>query len=279
MQNVLENSDGMSDKCSKRRQGIFWLLTIPHHGFTPYLPLPCSWIKGQLELGESGFLHWQIIVAFIRKASIRGVRDCFGPYHCELTRSDAAADYVWKDDTAVDGTRFELGVKPINRANAIEWESVWELAKAGSIESVPASIRVQSYRTLRAIASDYAKPVSIDRSVVVYWGATGTGKSRRAWEEAGLDAFPKDPRSKFFCGYQGQTCIVMDEFRGGIDIGHLLRWFDRYPVNVEIKGSSTVLKAQSWWITSNLSPDEWYPDVDEETKKALRRRLVVTHFN
>lgn len=270
--------DGPKSGLAKRRQGIFWILTIPQYAFTPYLPPACNWIRGQLELGEGGFEHWQIVVAYRKKASVRTVRDTFGPYHCELTRSNAAAEYVWKSETAVAGTKFELGIKPIDRSNSDDWESIWALAKNNDIERIPASIRVQSYRTIRAIASDFAKPIGIERSVLVYWGRTGTGKSRRAWDEAGLEAFPKDPRSKFWCGYRGQECVVMDEFRGDIDIGHLLRWFDRYPVNVEIKGSSTVLKAQRFWITSNLSPDDWYPNLDEETKNALRRRLKVVHF-
>jgi len=73
--------------------------------------------------------------------------------------------------------------------------------------------------------------------------------------------------------------VVIDEFRGEIGIGHLLRWFDRYPVLVEIKGGSVVLKATRFWITSNLSPDAWYPNLDEETKSALKRRLNITHFD
>jgi len=61
-------------------------------------------------------------------------------------------------------------------------------------------------------------------------------------------------------------------------VSHLLRWFDRYPVIVEVKGSSVVLNAKKIWITSNLSVEQWYPDLDSETCQALRRRLNVTHF-
>lgn len=121
---------------TQRRQGIFWLLTIPHHEFLPYLPPNTSWIKGQLECGESGYLHWQLMVAFSKKVSLNGVRTTFGPFHAELSRSDAASEYVWKDDTSVQGTRFELGVKPIRRNSKIDWESVWECAKSGDIEQV-----------------------------------------------------------------------------------------------------------------------------------------------
>lgn len=119
----------------------------------------------------------------------------------------------------------------------------------------------------------------MERSVNVFWGRTGLGKSRRAWAEAGLDAYPKDPRSKFWDGYCGQKHVVIDEFRGGIDVAHLLRWLDRYPVIVEVKGSSTCLVATDIWITSNLEPSNWYPDLDDDTKAALLRRLHVTHFD
>lgn len=84
----------------------------------------------------------------------------------------------------------------------------------------------------------------MERKVYVFWGPTGTGKSRRAWDEAGPDAYPKDPRSKFWDGYNGHSNVVLDEFRGAIDVSHLLRWFDRYPVLVEVKGSSRILSAE-----------------------------------
>lgn len=112
----------------------------------------------------------------------------------------------------------------------------------------------------------------------MYCGPTGIGKSRRAWDEATFDAYPKDPNTKFWDGYNGQINVVMDEFRGRIDISHLLRWFDRYPVIVEVKGSSVVLKAEKIWITSNLEPREWYPGMDDLTLQALFRRLTVINF-
>jgi len=122
-------------------------------------------------------------------------------------------------------------------------------------------------------------PRCILRTCEVFWGDTETGKSRRAWGEAGLHAYSKDPRTKWWCGYQGQEHVVIDEFRGTIDIAHLLRWLDRYPVTVETKGGAKSLVAEKIWITSNISPDQWYPDLDPETLNALKRRLKITHFN
>lgn len=262
------------------RQGIFWLLTIPGHEYTVWLPPGCEWIRGQLECGDGGFIHWQILVALTTKGSLATIRGLFGPYHAELSRSDAAAAYVWKLETRVEGTQFELGSRPFRRNSKTDWESVWQSAKSGSLDTIPANVRVVNYRTLKQIAADYCEPRGILKEVYVFWGFTGTGKSRRAWDEAGMDGYPKDPRSKFWFGYTGQRNVIIDEFRGGIDASHLLRYLDRYPQHVETKGSSRQLLAERIWITSNLDPDQWYPDLDEPTKAALRRRFtLVVHFN
>jgi len=263
-----------------RRQGIFWMLTIPGHEYVPYpFANECQWIRGQLETGERGFVHWQIVVAFRQKKSLSAVRKCFGPFHADLTRSSAADEYVWKEDTRVEGTQFEFGEKPIQRNSKIEWERVWEAAKKGDIMEIPASIRVQSYRTIRQIESDFAEPIGMVRTCYVYWGRTGSGKSRQAWDLAGMAAFPKDPRTKFWCGYRRQEHVVIEEFDGGIDISHMLRWLDRYPVIVEVKGSSRCLNATHYWITSNVDPRLWYPEAKEEQKAALMRRMQITHFD
>ncbi|AJP36345.1 replication-associated protein [Avon-Heathcote Estuary associated circular virus 3] len=260
-------------------QARFWLLTIRHADFLPYLPPTVDYIKGQLERGDGGFLHWQLVVHFARKIRLRGLKRIFGDSaHAEPTRSDAARDYVWKDDTAIDNTRFELGATPVRRGVSADWESVRECAKRGRLDDIPADIYCRLYGNFKRIAVDHMVPLGIEREVNVYWGVTGSGKSRRAWNEAGLDAFPKDPRTKFWDGYRGHENVVIDEFRGGIDVAHLLRWFDRYPVVVEVKGSSVVLSAKRIWITSNLDPREWYADLDAETLAALLRRLKITQF-
>jgi len=262
-----------------RRQGIFWLLTIPHADFVPY-PVPAtSWVKGQLEEGAGGYLHWQVFVAFSEKKSLAGVKEVFGrSTHAELSRSESASDYVWKEDTRVPGTQFEFGHKPFRRNSKPDWDAIWDAAVGSDLMAVPSHLRVSHYSALKRIGSDFAKPVGMERTCVVYWGLTGVGKSRRAWEEATLDAYPKDPRTKFWCGYCGQRSVVIDEFRGGIDVGHLLRWLDRYPVIVEIKGGSVCLKASNIFITSNLAPEQWYPELDLATKDALMRRLEIINL-
>lgn len=258
----------------------YWLLTIPHYEFTPYLPHQVQYIRGQLEKGNTtGYLHWQLLVVFKSNIRLRALKSIFGTCHAEPSRSAAADAYVWKEDTRVDGTQFELGKRALKRNAKQDWDQIWESAKRGDLANIPSDVRIRYYGTIRRIAADYSTAPAIVRKTFVFWGPTGTGKSRTAWDRAGLEAYCKDPRTKWWCGYQGQSTVVIDEFRGTIDISHLLRWLDRYPVLVEIKGSSVPLMADTFYITSNLHPNDWYPDIDDLTKLALLRRLNITHFD
>lgn len=266
---------------SSSPQGRYWIGTIPSSfGWSPppNLPHDTNWIRGQQELSESGLLHYQVFAAFSRAVRLAVVTRTF-PGHWELSRSSAAESYVWKEDTRVEDSQFELGTRPFKRNSATDWDAVKKSAQAGKLDEIPADIFIKHYGALRRIAADFARPIAQVRTAYVFWGKTGTGKSRRAWNEAGVSAYSKAPLNKWWCGYHGECNVVIDEFRGILSISNLLRWLDRYPVRVETKGGSVPLLATHFWITSNLSPDEWYPEADAETKAALNRRLNITHFS
>lgn len=276
--------DGGNRNGTYSKPARWWIGTIPYsseYGLSGRLGDPViRYAVGQREVGgESGYEHWQVCVNFTRPVRLSAVVKIFGSgTHWEPTRSEAALSYCVKEDSAVPDTKFEYGKKPVQRGDERCWDEILACCKSGEFERIPADVYLRYYGNIQRIARDNLVPVAIERTVRVYWGATGTGKSRRAWSEAGLEAYPKDPRTKFWDGYAGHEHVVVDEFRGGIDIGHVLRWFDRYPVLVEVKGSAVVLKAKALWLTSNLDPRLWYKDCDPETVAALMRRLEVVYF-
>lgn len=106
-----EKNNTNTSRNSKSKQFRFWILTIPHHHFMPFLPPTVLHIAGQLESGVStSYLHWQLVVTFEAKRTMRQVKELFGDMvHCEPTRSMAARKYCFKKDTQVTGTQFELG--------------------------------------------------------------------------------------------------------------------------------------------------------------------------
>lgn len=125
----------------------------------------------------------------------------------------------------------------------------------------------------------------VEKTVKIFWGESGSGKSHRAFEEARADGaeevYVKDPVTKWWDGYDParHTRVVVDEYEGGWSIGHFLRWTDKWASDCEVKGGRLPFLASQIWFTSNKSPDEWYPNATEEQKRALRRRVQVTHFS
>ena len=137
-------------------QARYWLLTIPHHEFTPFLPDGVAYLRGQLESGHTtGYLHWQLLVTFKTKVRLATVKRTFGDScHAEPSRSDAADEYVWKEDTRVDGTQFELGCKPLQRNSKTDWDRVRTDARAGRLDDIDADVYVRFVSCFNPFVAD-----------------------------------------------------------------------------------------------------------------------------
>lgn len=270
----------------KPPQGRYWIVTLPYAKWSVPEDLGTwcaekrvTWIQGQQEKGkENDYHHWQVVLCTNQKVRRQAVRRIFDEEgHCELTKSAAANDYCWKNETAVEGTKFKFGEIVFNPADGACWKKVKEQAMHGDIEAVDPEIYIKHYHTLKAIAKDHMKARDMVRKTFVWWGPTGTGKSRKARELAGPDAFFKIPSTKWWDGYQGHEDVVIDEFVGKIAIEYFLTWFDRYACSVEVKGSAVPLNAKRFYITSNIDPRDWFPDATQFQKDALMRRLTITY--
>lgn len=150
-------------------------------------------------------------------------------------------------------------------------------AKAGKLDNIPSDVLIRSYSSLTRISVDFAEPLGRGKQdVTVLWGPSGSGKSKYAFDNAGINYYIKSPLTKWWDGYRSQDTVIVDEFRGVVAISHLLKWLDIYPCAVEKKGSQVYLHTKRWFITSNLEPKEWYPLLDEATFGALKRRITLT---
>lgn len=86
----------------------YWLGTIAvSAGWVPPTEVvaPLVWLRGQQELGEGGFEHFQVFASFSKPQRLRAVKGLLGAPtgHFEPSRSVAAEEYVWKEDTRVEG--------------------------------------------------------------------------------------------------------------------------------------------------------------------------------
>lgn len=136
----------------------------------------------------------------------------------------------------------------------------------------------------------YVQPAVHRPDVSVQWfvGLPGTGKSKRAHELL-PEAYIKDPRTKWWNGYLLEEDVIIDDFGpGGIDINHLLRWFDRYKCTVESKGGMLPLYATNIIVTSNFQPHDVFnhkvydnmdhTNYDHPQLPALMRRIKMIVF-
>jgi len=110
--------------------------------------------------------------------------------------------------------------------------------------------------------------------VCLFIGLPDTGKTREAYAQfPDLYSFPigKDLWSD---GYSGQREVLVDDFAGEMRLVDLLRFLDRYPIQIPKKGGF------NWWcperviVTTNIHPSDWYDyRKRKSSEKALRRRF------
>lgn len=148
------------------------------------------------------------------------------------------------------------------------------------------SVLVKYARGLQyaAMLLSKARDPGVAPTIEVYWGASGTGKTRKAIDEnpgAYILTKPNGNSCVWFDGYEGQSCLILDEFYGWVQYDLLLRLLDRYPLKVQTKGGFVEMSATKFIITSNKPWKEWYPNIQEQS--ALERRFReyghITHFN
>lgn len=125
---------------------------------------------------------------------------------------------------------------------------------------------------------DKKRKLDEDAKVLVLWGETGTGKTKRAYEVASSlspddNYYVKTSYNQWWQGYRGQEVVLIDEYAGQWPMPYLLLVLDRYALTVEYKGGSANLRASKFILTSNIHPDEWYPHAKPEHLAALKRRL------
>lgn len=140
------------------------------------------------------------------------------------------------------------------------------------------TLKYPSGTKLHYAARPIKRRLDFDPLVHVYWGPTGTGKTRRAFAEcrqkAGDAYFVKgNDTFQWWDGYEGQKYVIFDEFAGSIPITTLLGILDRNEMKLQVKGGTVQLLAHEFWFTSNLDPKDWYPNCTQDQQLALNRRL------
>lgn len=211
-----------------------------------------------------------------------------------------------EDSTRCGCPSFSFGERPeprVGRSHSqrrgVDWIAIRDLAASG----VPERLVLQSdecvgllrghfqyYRWAKSVltAPQNTPEEWSQRSVLVYWGRTGTGKSRRVRAECarlGLPLWvaPVGATGTWYDGFDGHFAALFDDFTGGMPFRDLLNILEGNKVRVQVKGTFVTFGPSVVFFTSDRPWQQWLfpkgPDrglgpLSPEEEAQLGRRIT-----
>lgn len=239
---------------------------------------------------STGRLHVQGYLEFKVGMRLSAVQRFLSADTCHLegrrgTRYQAI-EYCRKSDSHVAGP-WEVGHSGINPGKRTDLHEITDRICGGlSLGDMVEEYPVQFVRYGRGLKDLYHELARQRQSkwrevqVMVYWGDTGTGKTRLAVEEGGDSLYSLPQGDRFWLdGYEGQRTLLIDDYYGWIKYGLFLKLLDGHKISLPVKGGFVPAEWTKVIITSNKSPASWY---SFGITPAFQRRLdtgVTKHFS
>lgn len=231
------------------------------------------------EEGKEGTKHLQGYAELKKKMSLVALKKFSEKCHWERRKGtgEQASKYCekekdfWKQGelkVSKQGKRNDL----LEMKQQVKKHGMRHLFREGELPNM------QEIRVMEKYMSYCEEERNWKPEVIWLWGASGVGKSRKAWElTEGMDVYVKDGE-KWWDGLDRHPAIIIDDFRAGnMKFNYLLRVLDRYPMRVEVKGGYRQLLARKIIITSIVHPSQSYSVDDEPMKQLIRRIDKIIH--
>lgn len=240
-----------------------------------YNPDKHQYLLQGIETGKNGTRHIQGYVIFHKRCRLSQVKKFVPRAHWEISKGSPQQNYVY---CTKDQTFHEHGVLPEKtQGKRNDLDRLHDtIRRSANIEDVIENHFAAFIKYPRGVTRAiefYSPKRNWEMQNIVYWGASGVGKTKRAFEEH-PEAYWKD-NSPWWDGYVNQDVVIWDEFSGSsTPLSTFLRVTDRYPFAVPIKGGYTQFLAKKIIFTSNVDPGEWYLFKRNELRTAFFRRLT-----
>lgn len=261
------------------KQGRDWCFTDYECSRIPeLLKLECQYIIFQKEeCPETGKEHLQGFIQMKKRMTLAGMKKFMGSrVHFETRKGTAqqAADYCQKVESRVEGpwSAGEMSSQGKSKNLLKIKKMIDDGAETVEVAEAEFPTWCRNHRAIESYRQMKAKKRAWPMENYCWWGDAGAGKTRAAWAKE-EDLYAK-PAGKWFDGYAGQEAVLLDDFTGDMDLSLFLKVLDRYPLRVEVKGGTCSFLAKRIYVTSNLSPEEWYPKANATQHAAIRRRFT-----
>lgn len=244
----------------------------------------------QREVGRNGTKHLQGVICFENARAFSAVARAIRGWHIEIMRGtiEQAIAYATKEETrdADSGEPEAFGTRPRNVGRSggrSDIDAVAQsIAEGGTVEEISSTYGgefIKYHRGIERLIGLRFPSRDFKTEIRWYYGATGTGKTRAACDEA-VNPYWKNPAHRWWDGYEGQPDVIIDDIRCDFaKFSEWLRLFDRYPVQVEVKGGTRNFISKRIFITAPLRPEEmWQSRTAEDLNQLMRRIEVIKHF-
>lgn len=296
-------------------QATRWSFTVnnPHHNMQAVLNLPLRPVADQVVLVDttiknyfttqlspidgitaltythehltSGTWHLQGYLELSTKRSLQSLKTILSPLfgktvHLEKSRGTQKQNltYISKENDPVI-----LGTLKQSQGKRTDLDDVKDMINAGSdllsiYEShFQASAKHHKFFALYADLKRAKRNTMPD--VYVFYGDSGTGKTKRAYEIAN-DKYNGSIWSYmgggWFDGYEGEAVALFDEFDGDdLQFDIWKKVCDRYPLRARVKCSSVNFNPKCIIFTSNKPVSQWFAKsrFGEDWKEQVTRRI------
>lgn len=224
--------------------------------------------------------HIQGYIRFKNPRTLQGVKNLFNDntMHLDIALGDDYDNekYCSKDNTKVWGP-LSYGKPSSGQGKRTDLDMIKDMIKDRKNIKEIANENFEAFLKYSKGIEKYKMLMEERRNfktkVIWIYGKEGVGKSKMALEMAQKykNYYEKESSNKWFDGYDNEECVIINDYKFEcLDEGFVLRLFDRYDMNVEIKGSMVKFNSICIIVTSVHEPMFYFR---KNSKAEVMRRI------
>jgi len=274
---------------SRSRNFCFTLNNYSEADLERLLDVDCKYVVIGKEVGQAkedgtpGTPHLQGYFSFNLQKTLAACKKVDPRAHWEICKGLPSQNraYCIKQGDFQEKGKIPADPSEKGEGEKRRWEDAFAAVKENRIEDVPADIKCRHLKSIEYAvtreADSMRKLSNLEFSSNEWrWGDPKSGKSEGARLE-NPDHYVKLVRSKWFDNYKHEPCVIIEDIdpESAKSAQFLKTLADIYPLPVEVKGGTMMIRPKRIIVTSNYHPSDIFSGVDLE---AILRRFLVLHF-